>query len=157
MSRINDKSKLQSELKFLFYLIYESEETWNYLFLSKKLKKQRYFNTIRLSVSKFNWVESVLSSFLETRFQDYCRVNRSSLTHIADLIRNDFGFYSKFNFSQTSIEKQLMYALYKLKHENNSSEFLVSATFWDVSKEHVFNYTWRVIETLSHLKKKFIK
>ncbi len=50
-----------------------------------------------------------------------------------------------------------MYALFKLDHKDSDNEFLVSTIFWDVSEEYVFNCTRRVVETLSHLKEKFIK
>jgi hypothetical protein len=51
----------------------------------------------------------------------------------------------------------LKYALYRLDHNNNESEFLSIVIIWDVFERHVFDCIKRVIEALCRLKKRFVR
>lgn len=77
-----------------------NEEEWNdamtYYIFSKALRQQRYLMP-RAHVPKSNWAAAVLPQPLETRFRNYVRMNRFSLKHIADLIREDSVFLNKAN------------------------------------------------------------
>ncbi len=108
MSRISDKVKTQRELYLLFLHHWELNkkiETLQYLILPKELEKQRYYS--RLFVSKSNWASSVLFQLCVSRFREYERMNRDSLTYVVNLIRNDQAFRNKFINLQTLIENQI--------------------------------------------------
>jgi hypothetical protein len=166
MSRVSSKLRLQKDLRLLFFItiieledVIESDdddETLIYLFLSEELKQQRYLSS-RVSVLKFNWASSILSNLFETRFRDYVRMSRHFLDLVVDLIKDDVVFHNQFTIIQTLVINQLKYLLYRLDHDDNVSEFLITAIFWDVSKEHIFDCIKRVIETLCRLKNRFVR
>jgi hypothetical protein len=159
MSRISDKVKTQREL-YLLFLHYsrlnETSETFHYLILSKGLEKQRYLNP-RVFVFKFNWASSVLSQLFIDRFREYVRMNRESLSHIVKLIRRDSVFHNKSSNLQTFVENQVLFALYRLEHDDNVSEFLIFAIMWRIFERHLFDCIKRVVEALCRLKNKFVK
>jgi predicted DNA-binding protein YlxM (UPF0122 family) len=124
--------------------------------LSKELKQQRYFYS-RVSVLKSNWVSSMLSNLSNTRFREYVRMNRESLNHILRLICENQVFRNKFTCLQISIENQLKYVFYRMRHDDSASDFLSIAIMWDVSEEHIFDCIKRVIETLCRLRDQFVK
>jgi predicted DNA-binding protein YlxM (UPF0122 family) len=168
MSRVSSKMRVQKDLRLLFLITSiesndvlesdenEDDETLTYLFLFEKLKQQRYLSS-RVSVLKSNWASSILFKLSETRFRDYVRMSRHSLNSVVYLIKNDAVFQNQFTILQTSVINQLKYVLYRLDHDDSVSESLVTAIFWDVSKEHVFDCIKRVIEILCRLKNKFVQ
>jgi hypothetical protein len=164
MSRINTKKKMQIDLHH-FYLVenvaviieHELNEALMYQILFENLKHQRYFFSSRSLISKSIWIASVLFNLSETRFRSYVKMNRYSFKHVVNLIRQNVAFQNKSTCSQVSVKNQLQYALYRLKHDDSFSEFVFIATFWKVSKNLIFNFTKRVVETLCRLKDTYIK
>ncbi len=159
MPRISHKAQTQRDLLLLFFFHFESEQmnddVLQYLIYSEKLKKQRYLYS-HLFVFKFNWVSSVLPKLFNTRFREYVRMNSDSVKHIVQLISKNSMFQNKFNCMQIFVESQIKYALYRLDHDENVSEFLFIAIMWEISEKHIFDCTKRVVEALCRLKEKFI-
>ena len=163
MSRINEKARLQKNLSLVFIAINALADTQKvdeivekFLLLSKNLKEQRYF-TSRSFILKSNWTSDVFSILSDNRFRDYVRMNRDFLKHVAHLIQSDFVFHNQFNVFQTSVENQLLYAFYKLEHDDSASEFHSSSALLKVSEEHVFDCIKRVVEVLCRLEFTYIK
>ncbi len=53
--------------------------------------------------------------------------------------------------------KSNLFALYRLEHDDNASEFLTFAIMWKIFEEHLFDCIKRVVEVLCRLKNKFVK
>jgi hypothetical protein len=163
MSRLSKKTRLQRDLHLLFSIFtvtatseIESDETLDYLILLKELKEQRYLLS-RSFIFKFNWALFVLSNLSNTRFREYVRMNKYFLHHIVQLIQNNLAFFNRSHVSQTSMKDQLKYVLFRIRHDDSESEFLTFVTFWEVSKEHIFNCIRCVVEILYRLKDQFVK
>ena len=163
MSRISKKARFQKNLSFVFIAINALADTQKvdeiakkFLLLFEDFKKQRYFIS-RSFIFKFNWISDVLSILSNDRFKCYVRMNRDFLRHVVDLIQNNFVFHNQFNVFQTSVENQLLYALYKLEHDDSASEFHSSTALLKVSKEHVFDCIKWIVEILCRLEFKYIK
>jgi hypothetical protein len=162
MSRISRKVQLQRDLH-CFFLIQdvtaslqnESNEALNYLILIEELKEQRYFSS-RLFVLKFNWASIVLLVLSENWFRDLVRMNHFFFSHVVDLIQKDVIFFNKSHTFHTFVKNQLKYALYRMRHDDNESDFLLTVILWEVFEEHVFDCTKRVIKTLCRLKNVFV-
>ncbi len=105
------------------------------MILWKELEKQRYLYS-RVFVSKSNWASSVLSQLFIDRFREYVRMNRESLNHIVKLIRHDSVFQNEFTNLQTLVENQILFALYRLEHDDNVNEFLTFAIMWEMFEEY---------------------
>jgi predicted DNA-binding protein YlxM (UPF0122 family) len=110
-----------------------------------------------LFILKSNWALFVLSNLSNTGFREYVCMNRYFLHHIVQLIQNDLVFFNRSHVLQTSMKDQLKYALFRMRHDDSESEFLTFITFWEVSKEHIFNCIKRVVEILCRLKYQFVK
>ncbi len=110
----------------------------------------------RLFVLKSNWASFVLSKLSDTRFRKYVRMNRDSVKHVVQLISKNSMFQNKFICMQTSVENQIKYALYRLDHDENVSEFLLIAIMWEVLEEHIFDCIKRVVQAFSRLRERFI-
>ena len=164
MPRISIKRRLQFDLHYFCIADFiaainedELNETFQHEILFLDLKKQKYLNSIRFFVSKSNWASSVLSNFFDSRFRIYVRMNRFFFKHFADFIRGNIVFQNKFFCAQIPVKNQLKYAFYRLKHDDSSSEFVPSATFWKVSEGLIFKIIKRVVKALCRLKKKYVK
>ncbi len=92
-------------------------------------KEQRYMSA-RTNVSKFNWARSVLPELSDVGFRTYVRMNRISFAHVINLIQRDSVFQNNAqnNMPQTSVEAQLMYALWKLDHYRASASFCICSS-----------------------------
>jgi predicted DNA-binding protein YlxM (UPF0122 family) len=158
MPRISIKVQTQRDLNRLFFIQNctattqnESDEILNYLTLIENLQQQRYLS-LRLSVLKSNWASIVLFYLSKNRFRSFVRMNHFFFDHVVDLIDQDLVLINNSNVSQTFVKNQLKYALYRLRHDDTVNDFLSIADFWEVSKDHVFDCTKRVIKTLCRLK-----
>jgi hypothetical protein len=159
MSRIIDKVKTQRKLYLLFFLhskLNETNKTFHCLILSKELEKQRYLYS-RVFVLKSNWASFVLFQLFIDRFREYMQRNKESLSHIVKLIRHDSVLQNKFTNLQIFVENQILFALYRLEHDDNINEFLTFAIMWKIFEEHLFDCIKRVVEALCRLKNKFVK
>ncbi len=158
MSRVSHKTQTQRNLLLLFLFHSESDEmndVLQYLIYLKRLKQQRYLYS-RLFVFKFNWISFVLSKLFDTRLRQYVQMNKDSVKHVVRLINKNSMFQNKFICIQTSVESQIKYAFYRLDHDENVSKFLLIATMWEVSKEHIFDCIKRIVQALFRLRKRFI-
>ena len=129
MLRISEKAQLQKNLSLAYIVINATADTFEEVEkseknfrLSKDFKEERYL-VFRFFILKFNWISKIFSILSNDRFKNYLRINRISLKHIADLIRDDFVFHNQFNVSQASVKDQLHYAFYKFEHDDNANEF----------------------------------
>jgi hypothetical protein len=85
------------------------------------------------------------------------RMNRESLNHVVELIRHDLVFQNKCINNQIFVKSQVHFALYRLEHEDNVSEFLYFVIMWEIFEKHLFDFIRRVVETLWRFKDVFVK
>ncbi len=158
MSRLSLKKITQRDLYDLFVAHLaddDLDDVIQWYILHQAVKQQRYV-VFRSFVFKSNMREKILLIFMNDRFRTFARMNRSSFRYIIKLIKDDEMFQNKSSFVQTAVSAQLMFALYRLKHSENFSAFRHAIVLWEVSEDHVFDYTRRVMKALYRLRDQYI-
>lgn len=161
MPRHSAKKRQEQELFELFVAQLGSEgltdSTMDLLCTYEGLKEQRYMNSRRVRVPKSLSATDVLAQLDDTQFRSYTRVTRRSFDKIVDLIRHDDVFANKSSCSQTPVELQLHYALYRLGRAGSAGGVKKSATTWGVSAGHIVDCTSRVVQALFNIRDDFVK
>ena len=141
---------MQKKLYDLF-LAYLSEcdllDAMQWYFFYRAIANHRYMSS-RSFIPKSNMRMDILPNFVDDRFRLFAKMTRFSFRKVVNLIKDDEMFQNKSNVSQTTVEAQLLFALYKLRHSRNVNAFRHVFVFWGVSEGHVFDCTKRVVKAL---------
>jgi hypothetical protein len=84
-------------------------------------------------------------------------VNQFSLIDVVNLICKNEIFHNRFTANQTSVEKQLQYALFRLDHDNSEANFLQQRSFEKCQKKAYLIASNEFVKSLCRLKNNFVK
>ena len=107
-------------------------------------------------INKSNWISTILFIYSKTRFRIWIRMNKCTFEKMTEILNNDFIFHNESTCEQISLNEQLHLILFKFDNANEKINFVKFAITWNVSKNHVYNCTRRVVLTFFNLKKRYI-
>lgn len=149
---------MQKELYdlFLAYLFgCDLLDVMQWYFFYRVIADHRYMSS-RSFIAKSNMRIDILSIFVDDRFRLFARMTRFSFRKIVNLIKDDEIFQNKSYISQTTVEAQLLFALYKLRHSRNANAFRHVFVLWGVFEGHVLDCTRRVVKALYKLRNEYV-
>ena len=74
-----------------------------------------------------------------------------------EIIGQNLVFYNDSNVNQSLVNRQLTVALHKLDHDEANENYISSANLWNVSENHVYDCTRRVIFALCRRRDEYVK
>ena len=84
-------------------------------------------------------------------------MNRKIFVDLIRIFNNDFIFHNDFICFQAFVNEQLHLIFYKFDNFESISDFVKTTNNWNISKNHVYNCTRRMILIFCNLKKQYIK
>ena len=161
MSQISDRKRYVKNLWILWLISAIIKNITNFeiverLIIVSTFEKQRYIESKRMFINKFNWISIILFIYSKTRFRIWIKINKYTFEKMIEIFNNDFIFHNESTCEQISLNEQLHLILFKFDNANEKVNFVKFAITWSVLKNHVYNCIRRIILILFNLKKRYI-